>query len=101
MLFYTQSSSHHDDRDFADTCQDNSSCYDDSPLIRDSYFDELPITAYDLSSESILGIAINEPDSWTPNIEKDVLKTMKEKEVSSLLSFLVYIFFFKSQSLFR
>lgn len=78
---FPKSTSHHDDRDFGDTCQDNSSCYDDSPLIRDSYFDEIPITAYDLSSDSILGIALNEPDSWTPNIEKDILRTLKEKEV--------------------
>ncbi|KAL5289557.1 hypothetical protein ACFFRR_009568 [Megaselia abdita] len=72
---------HHDDRDFGEGCQDNTSCYDDSPLIRDSYFDEIPVTAYDLSTDSILGIALNEPDSWTPNIEKEILKTIKDKEI--------------------
>lgn len=87
-LIYSKSTSHHDDRDFGETGQDNSSCYDDSSLIKDSYFDEIPITAYDLSSDSILGIALNEPDSWTPNIEKDVLKTLKEKEVVNYLEFL-------------
>ncbi|XP_058836765.1 rho guanine nucleotide exchange factor 18 isoform X2 [Topomyia yanbarensis] len=81
----SHSSSHHDDqgRDYYDgTIQnDNSNYSDDTPLIRDEFLHEAPIGPHDLGAEPILGVAIDEPDSWSPSVPKEIVKSLKDKQV--------------------
>lgn len=54
---------------------------DDTPLIRDEFLNEAQIGPHDLGAESILGVAIDEPDSWSPSVPKEVVKSLKDKQV--------------------
>ncbi|XP_055538774.1 rho guanine nucleotide exchange factor 18 isoform X3 [Wyeomyia smithii] len=78
------SSSHHDDqgRDYYDgnIQNDNSNYSDDTPLIRDEFLHEAPIGPHDLGAEPILGVAIDEPDSWSPSVPKEIVKSLKDKQ---------------------
>lgn len=58
------------------------SCSDDVPLMRDEFLNETPIGPHDLGAEPILGLAIDEFDSWSPSVPRDVLKSLKDKQVS-------------------
>ncbi|KDR10554.1 rho guanine nucleotide exchange factor 18 isoform X2 [Zootermopsis nevadensis] len=42
---------------------------------------EDPITANDLETDPSLGLQVEEPDSWTPTVGKEVVKKLKEKEI--------------------
>lgn len=42
---------------------------------------EAPIGPQDLGAEPILGVAIDEPDSWSPSVPKEVVKSLKDKQV--------------------
>ncbi|XP_053684029.1 rho guanine nucleotide exchange factor 18 [Sabethes cyaneus] len=81
----SHSSSHHDDqgRDYYDgnIQNDNSNYSDDTPLIRDEFLHEAPIGPHDLGAEPILGVAIDEPDSWSPSVPKEIVKSLKDKQV--------------------
>lgn len=57
---------------------------DDVPLIRDEFLHEAPIGPHDLGAEPILGVAIDEHDSWSPSVPKEVVKALKDKQVSSI-----------------
>lgn len=54
---------------------------DDTPLIRDEFLNEAPITARDLGAETILGVAIEEPENWNSSVPKEVSKSLKDKQV--------------------
>lgn len=55
---------------------------DETPLIRDNEFlNEPPIGPQDLGAEPILGVAIDEHDSWSPSVPKEVVKSLKDKQV--------------------
>ncbi|XP_067622138.1 rho guanine nucleotide exchange factor 18 [Eurosta solidaginis] len=54
---------------------------DYTPLIRSEFLNEPQIEAHDLGAEPILGIAAEEHDSWSPSVPKEVLKTLKEKQI--------------------
>lgn len=54
---------------------------DDSPLIRNEFLSERHITAQDLGGEPILGMAIDEPDTWSPRVGKDIVKSLNAKQV--------------------
>ncbi|TDG42743.1 hypothetical protein AWZ03_010849 [Drosophila navojoa] len=57
---------------------------DQQPLIRAAelqFLNEPPIEAQDLGADPILGIVLQEPDSWTPNVPKEQLKTLKELQI--------------------
>jgi A-kinase anchor protein 13 len=54
---------------------------DDTPLIRDEFLNEAQIGPHDLGAEPILGVAIDEPDSWSPSVPKEVVKSLKDKQV--------------------
>uniref|UniRef100_A0A182PA10 DH domain-containing protein n=1 Tax=Anopheles epiroticus TaxID=199890 RepID=A0A182PA10_9DIPT len=54
---------------------------DDVPLIRDEFLHEAPIGPHDLGAEPILGVAIDEHDSWSPSVPKEVVKALKDKQV--------------------
>lgn len=54
---------------------------DDTPLIRDEFLNEAPIGPHDLGAEPILGVAIDEFESWTPSVPKEVVKSLKDKQV--------------------
>lgn len=54
---------------------------DDTPLIRDEFLNEAPIGPHDLGAEPMLGVAIDEPDSWSPSVPKEVVKSLKDKQV--------------------
>ncbi|XP_065086178.1 rho guanine nucleotide exchange factor 18 isoform X3 [Ochlerotatus camptorhynchus] len=81
----SHSSSHHDDqaRDYYDghIQNDNSNYSDDTPLIRDEFLHEAPIGPHDLGAEPILGVAIDEHDSWSPSVPKEIVKSLKDKQV--------------------
>lgn len=54
------------------------------PLIRAAelqFLNEPPIEAQDLGADPALGIVLLEPDSWTPNVPKEQLKTLKELQI--------------------
>lgn len=50
-------------------------------MIRDEFLNETPIGPHDLGAEPILGVAIDEPDSWSPSVPKEVVKSLKDKAV--------------------
>ncbi|XP_030569831.1 rho guanine nucleotide exchange factor 18 [Drosophila novamexicana] len=57
---------------------------DQQPLIRAAelqFLNEPPIEAQDLGADPALGIVLQEPDSWTPNVPKEQLKTLKELQI--------------------
>ncbi|EAT34249.1 AAEL013487-PA [Aedes aegypti] len=60
---------------------DNSNCSDETPLIRDEFLHEAPIGPHDLGAEPILGVAIDEHDSWSPSVPKEIVKSLKDKQV--------------------
>ncbi|KAL9701751.1 hypothetical protein quinque_005192 [Culex quinquefasciatus] len=62
--------------------EDNATPYsDDTPLIRDEFLHEAPIGPHDLGAEPILGVAIDEHDSWSPSVPKEIVKSLKDKQV--------------------
>lgn len=51
-------------------------------MIRDNEFlNETPIGPHDLGAESILGIANDEYDNWRPSVPKEIIKSLKDKQV--------------------
>jgi hypothetical protein len=50
-------------------------------LIRDEFLNEAPIGPQDLGAEPILGVTSYEPDSWSPSVPKEVVKSLKDKQV--------------------
>lgn len=42
---------------------------------------EPPIGPHDLGAEPILRVAIEEHDSWSPSVPKEVVKSLKDKQV--------------------
>ncbi|XP_058124282.1 rho guanine nucleotide exchange factor 18 isoform X2 [Anopheles coustani] len=81
----SHNSSQHDDqgRDYYDgnVHNDNANYPDDVPLIRDEFLHEAPIGPHDLGADPILGVAIDEHDSWSPSVPKEVVKALKDKQV--------------------
>ncbi|XP_055839935.1 rho guanine nucleotide exchange factor 18 isoform X4 [Episyrphus balteatus] len=75
--------SHHDDgRDYYDGHSQNehSNYSDDTPLIRVEFLNEPPIGPHDLGADPALGIALDEHDSWSPSVPKEVVKSLKDKQ---------------------
>ncbi|XP_055379547.1 rho guanine nucleotide exchange factor 18 isoform X2 [Condylostylus longicornis] len=73
--------SHHDDnRDYYDGHNDNSNYSDDTPLIRVEFLNEPPIGPHDLGADPALGIALDEHDSWSPSVPKEIVKSLKDKQ---------------------
>jgi hypothetical protein len=56
---------------------------DDTPLIRDEFLNETPVGPQDLGAEPILRVAMDECDSWSPSVPKEIVKSLKDKQVSS------------------
>ncbi|XP_023704810.1 rho guanine nucleotide exchange factor 18 isoform X4 [Cryptotermes secundus] len=54
---------------------------DDGSQDRFEFLGEDPITADDLETDPSLGLQVEEPDSWTPTVGKEVTKRLKEKEI--------------------
>ncbi|GAB0089904.1 rho guanine nucleotide exchange factor 18 [Sergentomyia squamirostris] len=54
---------------------------DDTPLIRDEFLNDPPIGPHDLGADPILGVAMEEPDTWRPNVQKEVVKTLKDIQI--------------------
>lgn len=54
---------------------------DDVPLIKGEFLYEPQIGPHDLGAEPILGIAAEEHDSWSPSVPKEVVKSLKDKQV--------------------
>ncbi|KAH8334557.1 hypothetical protein KR059_011484 [Drosophila kikkawai] len=56
---------------------------EDQPLIRSDlqFLNEPPIEAQHLGADPTLGIVLKEHDSWTPNVPKELLKTLKELQI--------------------
>uniref|UniRef100_W8AWK2 Rho guanine nucleotide exchange factor 18 n=3 Tax=Ceratitis capitata TaxID=7213 RepID=W8AWK2_CERCA len=68
-------------QDYYDGGDQAGSVNDDSPLIRSEFLNDPPIEAQDLGADPILGIVAEEHDSWSPSVPKDVLKSLKEKQI--------------------
>ncbi|XP_017050511.2 rho guanine nucleotide exchange factor 18 [Drosophila ficusphila] len=56
---------------------------EDQPLIRSDlqFLNEPPIEAQDLGADPVLGIVLKEHDSWTPNVPRELLKSLKELQI--------------------
>uniref|UniRef100_A0A1A9WU98 DH domain-containing protein n=1 Tax=Glossina brevipalpis TaxID=37001 RepID=A0A1A9WU98_9MUSC len=54
---------------------------EDAPLIRSEFPHEARIEAHDLGADPLLGIDLEEHDSWSPGIPKDILKSLKEQQI--------------------
>ncbi|XP_052850697.1 rho guanine nucleotide exchange factor 18 [Drosophila gunungcola] len=56
---------------------------EDQPLIRSElqFLNEPLIEAQDLGADPTLGIVLKEHDSWTPNVPRELLKTLKELQI--------------------
>ena len=54
---------------------------DDTPLIRDEFLNETVVGPHDLGAEPVLGVAIDEHDSWSPSVPKEIVKSLKDKQV--------------------
>ena len=50
-------------------------------MIRDEFLNETPIGPQDLGAEPVLGVAIEEHDSWSPSVPKEIVKSLKDKQV--------------------
>lgn len=51
-------------------------------MIRDNeYLNETPIGPHDLGAEAILGIANDEHEQWRPSVPKEVIKSLKDKQI--------------------
>lgn len=68
-------------QDYFDGVDQTLNLNDDTPLIRSEFLNDPPIEAQDLGADPILGIAAEEHDSWSPSVPKDVLKSLKEKQI--------------------
>lgn len=42
---------------------------------------EPPIGPTDLGAEPVLGVTIDEQDSWSPSVPKEIVKSLKDKQV--------------------
>ncbi|XP_055686266.1 rho guanine nucleotide exchange factor 18 isoform X2 [Lutzomyia longipalpis] len=54
---------------------------DETPLIRDEFLYDPPIGPHDLGADPMLGMTIDEPESWSPSVPKEVVKSLKDKQV--------------------
>ncbi|XP_053957715.1 rho guanine nucleotide exchange factor 18 [Anastrepha ludens] len=68
-------------QDYYDGVDQAGNLNDDSPLIRSEFLNDPPIEVQDLGADPILGIAAEEHDSWSPSVPKEVLKSLKEKQI--------------------
>lgn len=68
-------------QDYFDGVDQSGNINDDTPLIRSEFLNDPPIEAQDLGADPILGIAADEHDSWSPSVPKDVIKSLKEKQI--------------------
>ncbi|GFG35816.1 hypothetical protein Cfor_11174, partial [Coptotermes formosanus] len=60
---------------------EGTSLSDEGSQDRFEFLGEDPITADDLDTDPFLGLHVEEPDSWTPTVGKEVTKKLKEKEI--------------------
>lgn len=51
-------------------------------MIKGEFLYEPQIGPHDLGAEPILGIAAEEHDSWSPSVPKEVVKSLKDKQVT-------------------
>lgn len=49
--------------------------------MREEFLNEPQITVHELGAEPVLRIAIDEPDSWSPSVPKEVVKSLKDKQI--------------------
>ncbi|XP_039969580.1 rho guanine nucleotide exchange factor 18 [Bactrocera neohumeralis] len=68
-------------QDYFDGVDQSGNINDDTPLIRSEFLNDPPIEAQDLGADPILGIAADEHDSWSPSVPRDVIKSLKEKQI--------------------
>lgn len=51
-------------------------------MIRNEFLSEPPITVQNLGGDLILGMALeNEPDTWSPRVGKEIVKSLNAKQV--------------------
>lgn len=54
---------------------------DDTPLMREEFLNEAPVGVHELGAEPVLGVALDEPDSWSPSVPREVVKSLKDKQI--------------------
>lgn len=66
---------------------------DDVPLIKNEILSEPHITSQNLCTEPILGMQFeNEPETWSPSVPKEIVKSLTAKQVNFLcFSLIVFI----------
>lgn len=42
---------------------------------------EAQLTAADLGVDALLGLGLEEPDSWSPSVSKELTKSLRDKEI--------------------
>ncbi|XP_037959430.1 A-kinase anchor protein 13-like, partial [Teleopsis dalmanni] len=68
-------------QDYYDGADHSGNFNDDAPLIRSEFLNDPQIEVQDLGADPMLGIALEEHDSWSPSVPKEVLKSLKEKQI--------------------
>lgn len=49
--------------------------------MREEFLNEAPIALHELGGEPILGVSSEEPDSWSPSVPREVVKSLKDKAI--------------------
>lgn len=58
-----------------------SSYTDDAPLIKNEFLNEPPIGPHDLGADPVLGVIMDECESWSHSVAKETVKSLKDKQV--------------------
>uniref|UniRef100_A0A1B0GBC8 DH domain-containing protein n=1 Tax=Glossina morsitans morsitans TaxID=37546 RepID=A0A1B0GBC8_GLOMM len=67
--------------DYYDGPEQTANYSEDAPLIRSEFPNESRIEAHDLGADRVLAIDLEEHDSWSPGVPRDILKSMKEQQI--------------------
>ncbi|XP_022175854.1 rho guanine nucleotide exchange factor 18 isoform X2 [Myzus persicae] len=71
--------SHPEDKDDANSRSQDGVVYSDEvSLVQFEFLNENHITAHDLETDPALGLHEEQPDSWTPTVTKEVVKSLKD-----------------------
>lgn len=68
---------------------------DDTPLIKGEFLNDPPIGPQDLGADPAWGIAADEPDSWSPSVTKEIVKSLKDKQVNGYKCYYMLLNVFK------
>ncbi|KAI9576523.1 rho guanine nucleotide exchange factor 18 isoform X1 [Glossina fuscipes] len=67
--------------DYYDGPDQTANYSEDAPLIKSEFPNEARIEAHDLGADRVLAIDLEEHDSWSPGVPRDILQSMKEQQI--------------------